>query len=1094
MKRLFCLFFVFLFFNVSSQTLESVNGVHAISFEVKEGSIYVYLPENIVKETTFSGSVSLFPTGATSREQAKNLEKLKKYKIQTLNIEFSAGSKSFLATNSSGTTDISLKSVKGKLIAKQQVTFNFKTVLPAETPLSLPTHIANNVNTSFYGVFDGNIGNTSVTANGEMIKIVAESPVQVSLRPENLNSTSSSIIVKDGNTRYNEQCNSIYYTLKIGPTNLKRGQSTFFDATIHGVGTINEPLTYTVINTTPTIVTLNGGNSQSFVIQPGDGENGNWFRHFTIKSNTTGNFSLNTSLTVPDTPYPSIDNIQEGIVSEETAPITQEIIDCRLYNQSIHVTNTECELLGGQVFNGEYASSITEEEYIEVSTIEITTTQDNNEIGLQLDIQGGDIPEMVVSTIQSLTSETETSTQFISEQQQKYNLSHKNLFFGSPDAATIETTLLFSNGDSQTIYTQVNFSGNPFYSIAESEELTGIRSEQNKIKNELTGAQNTKKNLQKQRDSAQARYIRAKKKYKINHSQFWYLWRIDQSLEKARPAFTDTLKTLTDSLKAFKKRTKGAPSKSDAQKIEDNLRDAKKRHQECLEQLRKLQQEQTDLTNEKEVLKEQQKQIHRDIMNHFRTTGMNFAGATRRDKNGKFHYQYGVVTVTNDGTATYHKGSLPAQILSKVAALEKQMKLTTDRLNAIQERLNNIRLELAAKHTHCDLLAKQIKEAETAKKNKDALIAEDQYWNNKISEVCRRIEALLVRLKKWAAVNDATLLTKINNLKCGETIWEHIDSIIERKKVLEKEFEDNVRTTQREMNTEKEKRDELNKKIKEEGRRITKLQKALHANQEEEAKAAAIALANDEQKCIGIMRELGYGATSIVDVIDLYEISQDLKKAADDSKAALENLKKAVEYGEKYGLDAGDANKWVKETQKRLGNISKRLAKIKEYGDLAAKIQKYADDIGTLIGSDGSPTQNAEAFGIGLNYMNSALEAIANRLPILQVFTAYFTFITKSYGAIMKGGNKALQKQYQQLLSDVKSKLNCDTMMRICRSNSDDLAKIKEEVYKEYVVKPGYNLIRRDQTQAKDIISKIVEQQMAECCFKRLQAIKATQK
>lgn len=1094
MKRLFCLFFVFLFFNVSSQTLQSVNGVHAVSFDVKEGSIYVYIPENIVKEMAFSGTVAVFPKGVTSREQAKNVDKLKKYKIQTLNMEFSAGSKSFLATNTSGTTDISLKSVKEKFIAKQQITFNFRTVLSSETPLSLPSHIANNVNTSFYGVFDGNIRNTSATANDKKVKVIAESPVQVSLRPENLNTTISSIQVIDGDNEYTGQCNSIYYTLAIGPTNLKRGQSTFFDATIHGVGTINEALTYTVRNATPTIVTLNGGNSQSFMINPGDGENGNWFRHFTIKSNTTGNFTLNTSLNVPDTPYPSSDNTQGGLVSEET-PVSQNTVDCRLYNQSLYVTGEECTQLGGQAFTSEYTSTIIEpEEYIEVSEVDVITTQDSNEIELQFNIQGGDIPEMVVSTMQSLNSNTATSTQFIPEQQQEYSFSHKNLNFGSPDAATIETTLLFSNGGSQTIHTQVQFLGNTFYSIAESEELTGIRRDQNKIKSELQGAQNTKKNLQKQRDSAQARYIRARDKFNVNHSQFWYLWRIDQSLEKAKPAFIDTLKVLTDSLKAFNKRTNGAPNKVDAQKIDDNLRDAKKRYQECLDQIQKLQQEQTDLTNEKEVLKEQQKQIHRDIMNHFRTTGMNFAGATRRDKNGKFHYQYGVVTVSGEGTATYHKGSLPAQILSKVAALEKQMKLTTDRLNTIHERLQNIVAELAAKNTHCGLLAKQVKDAETAKKNKDAIIAEAQYWNNKINEICRKIEALLTHLKKWAAINDATLLAKINNMVCGENIWIHVDGIINRKKVLEKEFEDTVRKTRSSKNAEKEMRDALNDKIKDEERKIAKLQKDLIVNQDAEAKAAAIALANDEQKCIGIMRDLGYGGTSITDVIDLYEISQDLKKATDEAKNALEHLRKAAEYGNKHGLDTGSARKWVKNTQKRLSDISKKLAKIKEYGDLAKKIQKYAKDIGTLIGSDGTPTQNAEAFGIGLNYMNEALEAIASKLPILQVFTAYFTFITKSYSAIMKGGSKALRKQYQQLLSDVKSKMNCETMMRICRNNNDDLAKIKEWAYKEYVVIPGFDLIRREQSQAKDIISKLVEQQMAECCFKRLQAIKAAQK
>lgn len=65
--------------------------------------------------------------------------------------------------------------------------------------------------------------------------------------------------------------------------------------------------------------------------------------------------------------------------------------------------------------------------------------------------------------------------------------------------------------------------------------------------------------------------------------------------------------------------------------------------------------------------------------------------------------------------------------------------------------------------------------------------------------------------------------------------------------------------------------------------------------------------------------------------------------------------------------------------------------------------------------------------------------------------------------------------------------------MQVCRSNGDDLNKVKAWAYNEYVVKPGYDPLRRDQTQAKELISKLVEQRMAECCFQRLQAIRSAQ-
>ncbi len=1094
MKKFLLLFFGILFFDASSQDLQTVNGVHTLFFDLEQGGMYLYFPENIVADNSFSGSVAIYPSGNSKHEQAKNLAKLKTYTIRVNNKEFSASGRIFSLLGAANSMNVSLANSKGKILGKKQIPFTLRTALSLETPVSLPSHIANSVNTSFYGRFDGNLENTAVKANGKSLNVVAESPVQIGMRPEELSATSSKIVITDGDTNYQGQCHSIYYTLKIGPTNLRRGQSTFFDATIHGVGSIDKPLTYTVVNGTPSVVTLKGGNSQNFTINPGDGQNGNWFHHFDIKSLRAGSFSLTTNLIVPDTPYPATTLTNEGIVTNEFTSSTQENIDCRIYNQSFNITEEECAALGGSVHNGDYEPTIDAADTTsQMSVVDVRTVNDSNEVSLEIDIQSGDQPEMVVSTYKPLNPEVQSAIQFLTSSEQNYTFSQKNPSFGSPSAGTIETSLLYSDGSSQVITTEVSFSGNPFYSIAKSPELTKIRGEQQRAKSDLNTAQGNKTRLERQRSTTRDRYIKARDDYRKNNSQFWYLWRIDQSLEKAKPVFADSLTVLLDSLKVFKQRTGGAPSKADAKKIEDNLRDAKKAHQDCIDQLGKLKQEQTDLTNEKETLKEQQKQLHRDIMDQFRSTGMNFAGSTRRDKNGKFHYQYGVVTVSSGGTATYHKGSLPAQILSKVSALEKQMKLTTDRLNAVSERLKNLPSEINAKNDACDDLAQKVKDAESAKKKSDAITAEDQYWNNKIEAICTKIKALLNRLKIWAAVNDATLLTNINNVTCGEGIWVQIDRVINRKKVLEKGYEGKAANAKRNMDNAKSALDEQDRKIREEAEKIRNAQKALIESQKAEAIAAAEALKKDQEKCLEIMKKLGYGATSVADVIDLYEISQDLKKAADEAKDAMDNLRKAVEFGEKHGMDSGDAKKWVKKTQERLGNISKKLAKLEKYKDLADKVKEYADRIGTLVGSDGSPTQNAEAFGEGLKFMNEALDAIADKFPILQVFTAYFTFITESYGAIMKGANDAVRKQYQQLLKDVRRRMNCDNLMRVCRNNGDDLDKIKEWAYNEYVVKPGFDALRRDQTQAKAIISKLVEQRMAECCFQRLQAIRAAQ-
>ena len=698
------------FFVGNSQTLEIVNGVQTILFKSEKGDIYVYLPNKIVKDKAFSGSIAIYPNGSSKREQSKNLKRLKDYTL-TINDKAFVISDPILSLTGTSTATVSLNNAKGKSLGSTEVQFFTKPPISPKDPIHFPKHIANDVNTSFYGAFDGKLENTSVSVNEKPIKVVAESLVQLCLRPEEMNSTIAAITIKDGDQMHQGQCNSIYYTLKIGPTTLKRGRSTFFDATIHGVGTIAEPLTCTVANNTPSIVTLSGGNSQTFTIQPNESENGNWFHHFDIKSISTGSFTLTTNLVIPDTPYPNND----GELVTIKPRIQKKNIDCRIYNQSFFLTNEQCTKLDGTPFNNSYTPNENETEaFIETSEVVVNVMQDENEVGLQVDVKNGDIPEMAVSTITSLNSETKAAVKFLTSQQESYSFSHKNQHFGSPNASTIETTLLYSNGNSQTIHTNINFSGNPFYSIAQSAKLAEIRTSQNRLKGELNSAIERKKRLEEERNRTRKRYLAARDKRRKNNSQYKYLLQIDQSLEKVKPAFVDSLKVLIDSLNTFKKRTGGKPDKANTKRIEDNLRDAKKAHQDCLDQASKLQKEQTDLKKEKETLKEQQKQIHRDIMNEFRSTDMDFAGSTRRDKNGKFHYQYGVVTVSSGGTATYHKGGLPAQIAPKVSALEKQMKLTTDKLNAVSQRLDNIPGELDAKNKECNDLAEKLKEAEAA--------------------------------------------------------------------------------------------------------------------------------------------------------------------------------------------------------------------------------------------------------------------------------------------------------------------------------------------------------------------------------------------
>ncbi|MEM7185234.1 MAG: hypothetical protein AAF466_01140, partial [Bacteroidota bacterium] len=216
MKKCLILLFVLLCTQVYSQQLQTSAGVHVISYQLEQGNAYVYLPVNVVAGEAYSGSIALYPSGSSKHEIAKQQEKMALNSIQIQEQMIPLKNGAFSVKNASSSETLRLQSDKGKLLGQNQLQFTLRRTLLTGTPISMPTHIANGVNSAFYGPFDGDVGNTRFTANGQPIKVIAESPVQIAIRPETLSTTDATIEIVDGGNTYQGRCHSIYYTLKVG--------------------------------------------------------------------------------------------------------------------------------------------------------------------------------------------------------------------------------------------------------------------------------------------------------------------------------------------------------------------------------------------------------------------------------------------------------------------------------------------------------------------------------------------------------------------------------------------------------------------------------------------------------------------------------------------------------------------------------------------------------------------------------------------------------------------------------------------------------------------------------------------------------------
>ncbi|MEQ9617665.1 MAG: SPOR domain-containing protein [Deltaproteobacteria bacterium] len=74
---------------------DTLNGVHVIEFNLKEGVVKLYLPDDMAAGDTISASIGVFPKGTSSEEKISNTRALNGYIIETSYVSAPVGQKTF---------------------------------------------------------------------------------------------------------------------------------------------------------------------------------------------------------------------------------------------------------------------------------------------------------------------------------------------------------------------------------------------------------------------------------------------------------------------------------------------------------------------------------------------------------------------------------------------------------------------------------------------------------------------------------------------------------------------------------------------------------------------------------------------------------------------------------------------------------------------------------------------------------------------------------------------------------------------------------------------------------------------------------------
>lgn len=1032
---------------------------HAVTTVSMEeiGKINITTPLDILKNERFTAGVKISPEGKKEKDIEKNRSILSNSTIYL-------GDNSIPAAKGSGLITLTEKDIDnlpvriidnaGKTIYQATIPGLFTDPLPSFTSFKIPTHGLTASPVRILGPFDGNAANTKCTIGGKPAEIIAESPRQCIVQfPADVKGPTT-ITIDENGVSVTEKIGGVDFTVTAGRMNLKRGESTYIDILITGLENLSDNATLSVTNITTDVVMMIGGNAQVFTIPPsGISGTGTFDRRYTIQSLQTGNFSINIDLQLPQPPVsstPPANNwaacnlgvttcilpgatctqLQKGITEKlNTEPLlTFDLPDINPYYFSRFHTN----------FDGKYyipavtytADLSTENITFTYEKIKFAQTEEKKKIVIDRDSVSSDGFSTQIPAPQLSPGLYHFQATGYYGSNQTYYHSNYVVVPGKKNPPTV------SNGEIEKL-------------LREEQRLRdSINNINRRIEN---GTNQVNENYKRRRYLDSLRWVHS--------SMYNQLHQIDAVIEQIPGVYGDKLKNLLDSLDRFRQKA-GSLSSTELQEAADKMQkevdDLEAALKACQEHLASLQKEQQDLKNEKDQVQKDQQQAFRDIMNELGDQGYQYAGGTSRDRNsGEFKYNYGLVLRGANGEPELVR-AVPAQSLKKISELEKKIKEGNNRIKEINARQKELPGEIDKAKQECDdISARLAKAKEALKKGKNA-VTEYNFNMADLDALCSEIKRLLEPLATWCKKNpgecggfESQLKQLMDdcpaNLGALPNLMNTLGNIIAQKKQVEQNHKDKADDYNRQVNDINKANEGTSNGIAQDQNKAEGYGGALDKNMQDQDKAiadelakqqAATAAANANRKkvCIEFLKGLGGGETAGEG--GLLALMEALKEQIQDIGGKLgEGLGAASE------LTEGKTKEKIEAVNEALEKIMEPLEKYDELKEYAEEIKDIKEKLETILSGDDTPEGRAKSFGAAMGLLKKVLDKIADEVPLLQFFTAYFGYLVDGYNAAIEGSYNIFRKRFKEIAESALAKIDCQLLMNeyMKRNSLDDV-------------------------------------------------------
>ncbi len=300
---------------IRAQKITQEKGLTTAVFNLPQGKIKVYLPDDIRQGDVISGTVTATPDGKNEKQLERNLSELIKYSIALygvkLTIERATTIIRFMVpTDRPMQVAIELLSVGGTK-SVQQLSIPTRPVSeqkPAPAQCALPDHVLVGTHMMIPGPFDGNAANTQCSIGNQPATVIAESPRTCIVDfPQQANGMQATQVKEEGQQPCTKNVSGVQMDVSAGKLNLVKGEQTYIEVSITGLQSLQTPAMLLLSNLTTDVVAMLPSNTIAIPLLPDSVSTGNFNRRFTIESSRTGGFVVNVKLDFQDimmTPMP----------------------------------------------------------------------------------------------------------------------------------------------------------------------------------------------------------------------------------------------------------------------------------------------------------------------------------------------------------------------------------------------------------------------------------------------------------------------------------------------------------------------------------------------------------------------------------------------------------------------------------------------------------------------------------------------------------------------------------------------------------------------------------------------------------------------